>query len=302
MKVIEFDDMAFAGGEIISFIKKKFDKSRVIVSSSISETNIYENDVTIKGLQNRLIKILEKFDALSGELTVTENDGDFYFDFTPDGGKEKFIGRKIKFEVEKDYRIEDFLMSGGPRELYIKNKKDYLEKNSPLDEHKDFDGKKKCLICGSVFMVKEYKVIAGPEIDYISCPYYPNCDGDILDWSKTDESVREGESVYLNKVERETEGDLLKAQEQYLDRYYGFREVDKYRVKENEGIVVYFCSRNKSLLQLVVVKASMDKKFGKIIEKRIKEEQSMGFMPDDGLTPSILFLKADNMEYMGDFI
>jgi len=56
------------------------------------------------------------------------------------------------------------------------------------------------------------------------------------------------------------------------------------------------------LLQLVIVKASMDKKFGKIIEKRIKEEQSMGFMPDDGLTPSILLLKADNMEYMGDFL
>jgi len=302
MKVIEFDDMAFAGGEILEFVKKKFGKSRVIVNSSITETDIYENDVTIKGLQNRLIQVLEKFDALSGELIVTENDGNFYFDFSPDDGKEKFVGKKIRFDMEKDHRLEDFLEGGGPRELYIKNKKEYLEKNSPIEEHKDIEGKKKCLLCESVFLVKDYKVIAGPEIDYISCPHYTNCDGDILDWANTDEPVREGELVFLNKVERDTQDDLMKAQEQYLDRYYGFREVDRYHVKANEGIVVYFCPRNKALLQLVIVKASMDKKFGKIIEKRIKEEQSMGFMPDDGLTPSILLLKADNMEYMGDFL
>lgn len=302
MIVLEFDDMAFAGGKILTFIKKKFGKSRVIISSSITEIDIYENDVTINGLQKRLIDVLEKFDDLSGELTVTENDGNFYFDFNPDEEKRKFIGRKIKFDVEKDHRIEDFIEGGGTRELYIKNKKEYIEKYSPIKGCENLEDKRKCVVCESIFKIKNYKVVAGPEIDYISCPYYPNCDGDILDWVETNEPEKEGDLVYLNKVDRETHDNILKAQDQYLDRFYGFREIDRYNVKSKEGIVVYFCPKNKAMLQIVIVKASMDKKFGKSIEKRIREEQSMGFMPDDGLTPSILFLKADNMQFMGDFI
>lgn len=300
MKSLEFDDMAFAGGEIITFIKKTFDESRVIITTSLSERDLFESDVTIKGLQTRLIELLEKFDKISGEMIVTENEGEVWFDFTPDDKCRKFIGHKISIEPEKDHRIEDFEEGGGARELYIKNKSDYIKKNSPVEGHENIEDKRKCLHCESVFQIKDYKVVAGPEIDYISCPYYPVCDGDILDWAPTDEPVHEGDLVYLYKTDRESYEERIKAQDQYLERYYGYREIETYRIKSNEGITVFFAPRSKRLLQLVIVKASLARKYGHILERRIKEEQKFNMLPDDGFTPAIMFLKADNLKYIGE--
>jgi len=299
MKAYEFDDMALAGGEIMTFINKTFDESRVIITTSLSEIDLFESDVTIKGLQSRLIELLEKFDNISGEMMVTENDGQIYFDFDPDDQSRKFIGRRIQVEIDEDYRIQDFEMGGGERELYIKNKEEYIKENSPIEGHENLEEKRKCLLCESVFQIKQYKVIAGPEIDYICCPYYPVCDGDILDWAPTDEPIREGDLIYLYKTDRETYEEKVAAQNQYLDRFYGFKEIERYRVKSKEGIVVYFSPRKKSLLQLVIVKSSLAKKYGHIIEKRIKEEQKQNLLPDDGFTPSVLFLKSDNLKYIG---
>ena len=104
--------------------------------------------------------------------------------------------------------------------------------------------------------------------------------------------------VHSNKVDRETLDEQLRAQDEYLERYYGYREISRYRMKSKEGIVVFFAPRKKRLLQLVVVKSSLAKKFGHIIEKRIKEEQDLGYIPDDGFTPSIVFLKEDNLQYI----
>lgn len=300
MKVFEYDDIALAGGEILRFVKKYFGKSRVIISSSISETDLFECDVTIKGLQSRLIELLEQFDNITGEVTVSDNSGSLWFDFLPTDEFKKILGRRILVETEKDYRLEDFEMGGGPRELYIKDKEGYIKNHSPIEGHDDFEGKRKCLQCNAVFLVKDYKVVAGPEIDFICCPNYPKCDGDILDWVKTEEDIRDGDPMEMIKTDRDTEDKILKTQDEYLERYYSYREIDNFVVKAKEGLTVFFVPNKKKMMQLVIVKSSMARKYGKTIEKIIKEEQSLGLFPDDGFTPSITFIKADNIKYLGE--
>ena len=298
MKIYEFDEIEVAGGAIVEFVQKHFNGSRIIINSSISEFELYECDVTMKGLPNRLYDLLEQFDNLSGELVVSETTGELWFDFIPDDNFKKFLGRKVLIEPIDDHRLEDFEMGGGSRELFIEDKKQYLADNSPVEGHEDLEAKRRCLGCESVFYIKDYKVVAGPEIDYICCPYYPICDGDILDWVPTKDPVREGDLVYMYKTDRDTYDEVLRVQDEYLDRYYGFREVESYRIRAKEGITIYFAPRNKKLLQLVIVKSSMVRKYGHIIEKRIKEEQKHGFIPEDGFTPAIMFLKSDNMRYL----
>ena len=300
MMIYDFDDVALAGGEIITFVKKYFGKSRVIISSSISDVDLFECDVTVKGLQTRLIELLEQFDNISGEMIVSENSGALWFDFIPDDNFKKFLGRRIKIHKEHDHRLEDFEMGGGARELYIKDKQKYLEQYSPVDGHTNLENKRKCMQCESVFLIKDYKVVAGPEIDYICCPYYPYCDGDILDWAPTEEEPHEGDLAHMYRTDRDSQDKILRSQDEYLERYYEYREIERFRINGKEGLTVYFIPHKKKMMQMVIVKMSVARKYGKSIEKIIREEQSLGLFPDDGFTPSITFIKSDNIDFLGE--
>jgi hypothetical protein len=68
-------------------------------------------------------------------------------------------------------------------EIIIKDKKKYLEENYPFGGVPALTDKKKCIHCGKVFTVGDYKVFkdrAGEE--YIYCPNAPECDGTVIDW------------------------------------------------------------------------------------------------------------------------
>ena len=72
------------------------------------------------------------------------------------------------------------------KEIKIEDKEQYLKEHQG-GEAPDILDKKKCLHCGAVFYVGEYKVfLVDNEIEYICCPKAPECDGKVWDWIPPD--------------------------------------------------------------------------------------------------------------------
>ena len=129
------------------------------------------------------------------------------------------------FWEECDRKQAEFEKAGGPRELDIGDKSVYLRKYSPvgLDEcgespdsyarrgwdwvgkdYSNLDARRECLDCGSVFLVRDYKVIAGADMDWIVCPHYPHCGGTPLDWGSTDKPVQISDYIIAKKNQVQT--------------------------------------------------------------------------------------------------
>jgi hypothetical protein len=68
--------------------------------------------------------------------------------------------------------------------VHIKDREKYLIDNYPKGAPPKMDTKVKCLHCGSIYSVRNYKVvrIPGHHIDYISCAHAPRCNGTAIDW------------------------------------------------------------------------------------------------------------------------
>jgi hypothetical protein len=68
-------------------------------------------------------------------------------------------------------------------EIIIKDKLAYLKENYPFRNTPNLNDTKRCIHCGSVITVKDFKVYkdkAGDEL--ICCPNAPECNGTVIDW------------------------------------------------------------------------------------------------------------------------
>jgi hypothetical protein len=71
-------------------------------------------------------------------------------------------------------------------EIFIADKAKYLEEEYPFEPVPQLSDKKRCIHCGSIFTVGDYKVFKGEKEEYICCPNAPECDGTIIDWFPVD--------------------------------------------------------------------------------------------------------------------
>ncbi|MGV3686186.1 MAG: hypothetical protein ACO1NS_11205 [Daejeonella sp.] len=72
-------------------------------------------------------------------------------------------------------------------EIIVNNKQKYLQDNYPFDDVPALTDKKKCIHCGTIITVGDYKVFnddIGQEL--IFCPNAPDCDGTVIDWFDVD--------------------------------------------------------------------------------------------------------------------
>ena len=69
------------------------------------------------------------------------------------------------------------------KEIKIVDKQKYLSENYPFAEPPKLTEKRKCIHCGEIITVGDFKVFKdkfGEE--YICCPNTPECDGSVIDW------------------------------------------------------------------------------------------------------------------------
>lgn len=73
------------------------------------------------------------------------------------------------------------------KEINIEDKQQYLNDNYPFVDVPDLSDLKKCLHCGKLFIVKDYKVFSIKNEEYIYCPNAPDkCNGTVIDWVEFD--------------------------------------------------------------------------------------------------------------------
>lgn len=70
----------------------------------------------------------------------------------------------------------------------VEDKEQYLKDHYPFGDKPRMDEKVKCIHCGSIYAVRNYKVlrIPGHSMDYISCANAPRCTGSVIDWMRTE--------------------------------------------------------------------------------------------------------------------
>lgn len=69
------------------------------------------------------------------------------------------------------------------KEIIITDKQEYLNAEYPFENPPQLTDKMKCIHCGEIITVGDYKVYKddyGEE--YICCPNTPDCNGSIIDW------------------------------------------------------------------------------------------------------------------------
>ena len=74
------------------------------------------------------------------------------------------------------------------QEVFVKDKQQFLSEHYPLGDAPEMTEKFRCLHCGEVITVGDYKVYKEKDDDflYISCPNAPQCNGTVIDWIDVD--------------------------------------------------------------------------------------------------------------------
>lgn len=69
-------------------------------------------------------------------------------------------------------------------EVFVEDKQEFLNKEYPFRHPPKLTDKFRCLHCGEVITVGDYKVFKekGDDVLYICCPNAPECNGSIIDW------------------------------------------------------------------------------------------------------------------------
>jgi len=68
-------------------------------------------------------------------------------------------------------------------EVIINDKLTYLNENYPFVDIPNLTDTKRCIHCGSVIKVKDFKVYKNRDGDeFICCPNAPECNGTVIDW------------------------------------------------------------------------------------------------------------------------
>lgn len=68
------------------------------------------------------------------------------------------------------------------KEIFIKDKQKYLNDEYPFEDKPKLSDKVRCIHCGSIITVGDYKVFKIDWDEYICCPNAPECNGTIIDW------------------------------------------------------------------------------------------------------------------------
>lgn len=102
-------------------------------------------------------------------------------------GKREDLWKKYFYKLERlsELKRTDEWKTGlfTMREIKIKDKQKYLDENYIFDDTPELADRKRCLHCGSIIVVGNYKVFAYEHgAEYIYCPNAPECDGTIIDW------------------------------------------------------------------------------------------------------------------------
>lgn len=73
-------------------------------------------------------------------------------------------------------------------EVFVTDKKQFLKENYPFGDPPELTEKVRCLHCGEVITVGDYKIFKEQEdaFLYISCPNAPTCNGSVIDWVDVD--------------------------------------------------------------------------------------------------------------------
>ena len=72
------------------------------------------------------------------------------------------------------------------KEVFKKDKQKYFDDNYPFEDKPKLSDKVRCIHCGSIITVGDYKVFNIGWEEYIYCPNAPECDGTIIDWVSPD--------------------------------------------------------------------------------------------------------------------
>jgi len=69
------------------------------------------------------------------------------------------------------------------KEITVADKQAYLDAEYPFEPKLKLTDKMKCIHCGKIITVGDYKVYKDDYGDeYICCPNTPDCNGSIIDW------------------------------------------------------------------------------------------------------------------------
>jgi hypothetical protein len=69
------------------------------------------------------------------------------------------------------------------QEVFVADKQKFLNEEYPFQDAPKLTDQFRCLHCGEVITVGDYKVFKGESGEqYICCPNAPECDGTIIDW------------------------------------------------------------------------------------------------------------------------
>jgi hypothetical protein len=73
-------------------------------------------------------------------------------------------------------------------EVSVTDKQQFLNDNYPFGDPPKLTDQFRCLHCGEVITVGDYKIYKeeGDDFLYISCPNAPKCNGTVIDWVDVD--------------------------------------------------------------------------------------------------------------------
>ena len=74
------------------------------------------------------------------------------------------------------------------QEVFVADKQKFLNEEYPFEDKPKLTDKFRCLHCGEVITVGDYKIFKehGDDVLYICCPNAPECNGTIIDWIDVD--------------------------------------------------------------------------------------------------------------------
>ena len=73
-------------------------------------------------------------------------------------------------------------------EVFVSDKQQFLNEHYPFGVPPELTEKFRCLHCGEIITVGEYKIFKeqGDDFSYICCPNAPKCNGTVIDWIDPD--------------------------------------------------------------------------------------------------------------------
>ena len=73
------------------------------------------------------------------------------------------------------------------KEIFVKNKQRFFRIHYPFENLPLLTEKKRCIHCGEVITVGDFKVFQDEnQFKFICCPNAPECDGTVIDWFDLD--------------------------------------------------------------------------------------------------------------------